>query len=98
MRQVTVLALAAGLSWLPLAQAQDVASAEALIKKSGCLKCHSVSADKDGPSFKKTAAKYKGQGDAAAKLQKFLTAGGKHPALKADEGQVKNVVAYVLSR
>jgi cytochrome c len=98
MRQITVLALAAGLSWMPLAQAQDTAAAEALIKKSGCLKCHSVSADKDGPSFKKTAAKYKGQADAADKLQKFLSAGGKHPVLKADDGQKKNVAAYILSR
>src|SRR5687767_5791561 len=98
MKQIMVL-VAAGALVLPMhAQAQDVAAAEALVKKSGCLKCHSVPADKDGPSFKKAAAKYKGQGDAAAKLQKFLTAGGKHPALKADEGQVKNVVAYVLSR
>ena len=98
MKQITVLALAAGLSWMPLGQAQDTASAEALIKKNGCLKCHSVSADKDGPSFKKTAAKYKGQADAAAKLEKFLAAGGKHPKIKADEAQTKNVVAYVLSR
>ena len=88
------------------AQAQDTAAAEALIKKSGCLKCHSVSADKDGPSFKKTAAKYKGKSDAAATLQSGLKSGTmkvdgkdvKHAALKADDGQIKNVVAYILSR
>jgi len=98
MKQIMVL-VAAGALALPLqAQAQDTAAAEALVKKSGCLKCHSVSADKDGPSFKKTAAKYKGQADAADKLVKFLSAGGKHPALKADDGQKKNVVTYILSR
>jgi len=98
MRQIRVL-LAIVAFGLPIcAQAQDSAAAEALIKKSGCLKCHSVSADKDGPSFKKTAEKYKGQKDAADKVQAFLTAGKGHQALKADAGQVKNVVAYILSR
>ena len=41
----------------------DVSAAEALSKKSGCLKCHAVDKKKDGPSFKETAAKYKGKPD-----------------------------------
>jgi len=108
MRGTAILALAAGLGWSVGAQAQvDVAAAEAAVKSSGCLKCHSVSADKDGPSFKKTAAKYKGNSDAAATLQAALTRGTvkvdgkdvKHATLKAkDDATVKNVVAYILSR
>ena len=94
---------------LPVAaQAQDVAAAEALIKKSGCMKCHSVSAKKEGPSFKETAAKYKGKADAQAALFKHLTTNPKikvdgneemHDSLKTkNEAEVKNVIAYILSR
>ena len=95
---------------LPLAQAQsaDVAAAEALLKKSGCMKCHSVSAKKEGPSFKDTAAKYKGKADAEAALVRHLTTNPKikvdgreelHDALKTkNDAEVKNVVAYILGR
>ena len=90
------------------AQSVDAAAAEALMKKSGCMKCHSVSAKKEGPPFKETAAKYKGKADAGAALVKHLTTNPKikvdgkeelHDALKTkNEAEVKNVVAYVLSR
>ena len=95
MRQITVLLAAAALA-LPLcAQAQDTKAGESAIKASGCLKCHSVSAEKDGPAYKAVAAKYKGQADAPAKLEKFLS--GHHGGVKAKD-QTKNVVAYILSR
>ena len=64
MQRFAIVALAAGLGWSFGAQAQDTKAAESALKSSGCLKCHSVSAEKDGPSFKAVAAKYKGQGDA----------------------------------
>ena len=95
---------------LPLAHAQalDVPAAEALVKKSGCLKCHSVSAKKEGPSFKDTAARYKGKADAEAALVKHLTTNPKikvdgreelHDSLKTrNDAEVRNVVAYILSR
>jgi cytochrome c len=95
---------------VPLAQAQsvDVAGAEALLKKSGCMKCHSVSAKKDGPSFKETAAKYKGKPDAEAALYKHLTTSPtikvdgkeeKHESLKTtNDAEIKNVIEYILSR
>jgi cytochrome c len=108
MRTSAVLALAAGLGWSLGASAQDVARAEALLKKSGCMKCHSVSAKKEGPSFRETAAKYKGQADAQAALFKHITTNPKikvdgkeelHDNLKTkNEAEVKNVVAYILSR
>ena len=50
-----------GLTVTTDAAALDAAAAEALMKKSGCMKCHSVDRKKDGPSFKETAAKYKGK-------------------------------------
>jgi cytochrome c551/c552 len=77
------------------AQAQDTKAGEGALKSSGCLKCHSVSAEKDGPSYKSVAAKYKGQADAQAKLEKFV--GGHHGGTKPKD-QAKNVVAYILSR
>jgi cytochrome c len=102
---LAALALAAGSA---AATAQDVAAAEALMKKSGCLKCHSVSAKKEGPPFKETAAKYKGKPDAEAALFKHLTTNPKikvdgneelHDSLKTkNEADVRNVVKYILTR
>jgi cytochrome c len=94
----------------PLAAAAqvDTAAAEALLKKRGCMKCHSVSAKKEGPSFKESAAKYKGKPDAQAALFKHLTTNPKvkvdgneemHDSLKTkNEAEIKNVIAYILSR
>jgi cytochrome c len=110
MKGCALLIAVCGALALPGAQAQsvDVSAAEALAKKSGCMKCHSVSAKKEGPSFKETAAKYKGKPDAEAALMKHLTTNPKikvdgkeelHDALKTkNEAEIKNVVAYILSR
>ncbi len=105
-----VTALASSL-WAPAAQAADTvdtAAAEALIKKNGCGKCHSVDKQKDGPSYKETAAKLKGKADAEAELVKHLTSGpmikvdGKeeeHKKVKAgDEAEVRNLARWILSR
>ena len=106
----TLIAAAAVALATSAAQAQnvDVAAAEALAKKSGCMKCHSVTAKKDGPSFKATAEKYKGKPDAEAALYKHLTTNptikidGKeerHESLKTkNDAEIKNVIAYILSR
>jgi len=106
MRQIAFLTLALG--WSLVAHSQNVAQAEALLKKSGCTKCHSVSADKEGPSFKKIAAKYKGKADGEATVTRQITTNPKmkidgreelHDALKTkDQAEVKNAVAYILSR
>ena len=111
MRDANKLVLAIGLALaapLACAQALDVAAAEALTKKSGCMKCHSVTAKKDGPSFKATAEKYKGKPDAEAALFKHLTT---HPVVKVDgkeerheslktrdEAEIRNVIHYILTR
>lgn len=110
MRATAYLAVTAFGAFIASAHAQsvDVAAAEGLLKKSGCMKCHSVSAEKEGPAFKKTAAKYKGQPDAATKLQTHLMTGptikvdGKeerHDIIKSkDDREIRNAVAYILSR
>jgi cytochrome c len=107
-RIVTSLAAAALALAAAAAQAQDAGAAEALMKKSGCLKCHSVSAKKEGPSFKETAAKYKGKADGESALFKHLTTNPKikvdgqeelHDSLKTkNEADVRNVIKYILSR
>lgn len=91
-----------------LAQAVDASAAEALAKKSGCLKCHSVTQKKDVPSFKETAAKYKGKADAEKTLYTHLTTNPKvkfdgkeeeHDSLKTKNADdVRNVVRWILSR
>ena len=95
----TLIATAALALVMSSAQAQnvDVSAAEALAKKSGCMKCHSVSAKKDGPSFKETAAKYKGKSDAEAMLVAKVSGGKEHPAIKAGGDDVKSLVKWVLS-
>ena len=91
-----------------IADAADDAAAEALMKKSGCFKCHSVDKKKDGPAYKEVAAKYKGKPDAEQKLFTHLTTNPKvkvdgkeesHDNLKTkNEAEIKNVVQFVLTR
>lgn len=86
----------------------DEAAAEALARKSGCLKCHGIDKKKDGPALKEIAAKYKGKADAEQKLITHVTTSPKvkiddkeeeHEQLKTkDAGEIKNVVQWVLSR
>lgn len=109
-RKLIRYSLAGALAAVPAAAqaAVDTGAAEALMKKSGCLKCHSVSAKKEGPPFKETAAKYKGKADAEASLTKHLTTNPKvkvdgkeelHDSLKTkNDADVLNVVRYILSR
>ncbi|HZQ71793.1 MAG TPA: c-type cytochrome [Burkholderiales bacterium] len=108
MKSIVAAVFAAALASPLAAQAQDAAAAEALMKKSGCFKCHSVTAKKDGPSYKSVAEKYKGKPDAEATLVKHITTGptvkidGKeerHEIIKSkDDKEIKNVVQYILSR
>lgn len=86
----------------------DASAAEALLKKSGCFKCHAAEKKKDGPSFKETAAKYKGKADGVDKVTKHITTNPKikvdgveetHDALKTkDAKEIGNAVAWILSR
>lgn len=86
----------------------DADAAQALAKKSGCLKCHSVDKKRDGPSFKETAAKYKGKAGAEDALHKHLTTNPKikvdgveetHDSLKTkDDKEIRNVIRWILTR
>jgi cytochrome c len=98
-------ALASGTSF----GAVDAAAAQALAKKSDCLKCHAVDKTKKAPSYQKIAAKYKGKPDAEAKLVDFVTKGAKvkledgteeeHKIVQTkDMGEIKNIVGWILSQ
>lgn len=93
----------------PAMAAPDAEAAKALAKENGCTKCHAVDKTKKGPSYQKTAAKYKGKADAEAKLYDQLT---KSPKVKLEDGteeehkaldtkdaaQIKNLVQWILSQ
>lgn len=100
-------AYALSASALP-AHALDADAAQALAKKSNCMKCHSITAKKEGPPYKETAAKYKGKADAEQKLYIHLTTNPKvkvddkeeeHSNLKTkNEAEIRNVVQWILAQ
>jgi len=103
-----VIALGVGTGIARAADPVDADSAQALLKKSECGKCHSVDKKKDGPPFKETAAKYKGKASAEDDLYKHLTTS---PKIKIDgkeeehkkvnstnEAEVRNLVRWILTR
>ncbi len=93
---------------LPAVAAVDADAAVKLTKDDGCTKCHAIDKTKKGPSFQKTAAKYKGKPDAEAKLVTMVTTSPKikiddveeeHKAVKTkDMAQVKNLVQWILAQ
>lgn len=108
--QAAVLTIAALFYGAPTVAA-DAEAAKALIKSNNCGKCHDASAQKDGPSWKKIAEKYRGDAQAEAKLTKHVTTA---PVVKFPDGyeedhkiirtspeddpaQIKNLVQWVIS-
>ena len=93
---------------LPVAAPVDVPAAETLARQSGCLRCHSVDAKKQGPAWKEVAIKYLGSVGAEEKLYVHLTTGRKakfadghvesHPVVKTpDPDRINNLVNWILS-
>ncbi len=88
--------------------AVDVDAAKGLARKENCFKCHGTDKDKDGPSYKKIAEKYRGKADAEKTLINHLTTGPKvkfpdgheeeHRIIRTrDMGEIKNLVDWILS-
>ena len=109
MKLLSTLFVACGLMTVSIANAAvDADAAQAAVKESGCLTCHSVDKKKIGPSFKDVAKKYKGKADAQDTLVKQVTLkpmievdGEKtpHKALKnTDPAAAKNVAQWILSQ
>ncbi|WP_284614839.1 c-type cytochrome [Aquabacterium humicola] len=94
---------------VPAAAAPDAAAAEKLAKASGCTKCHAADKSKKGPSYQKTAAKFRGKSDAEEKLITHLTTS---PRVKFPDGteeehdtvdtkdaaQIRNLVQWILAQ
>ena len=82
--------------------------ARALMKKSGCFKCHSLTREKDAPPYKEIAKKLKSKPDPEKELYTHLTTNPmvevegkkeKHDSLKTkDEAQIKNVIHFILAQ
>ena len=81
MKKIPIMFFLLALLFAPFAFAMDEAGAEALMRKSGCFKCHAVDKKKTGPPYKEVAAKYKGKADAEKKLTTHITTG---PKVKVD--------------
>jgi cytochrome c len=108
-RLFLLLLVAGGIS-VP-ALAADVESAKALAEQNNCMQCHGVKKEKDGPSFMKTAEKYRGKADAEQEIVKHLNSNKeikladgtkeRHKVIKTippnDAAQVQNLVQYILS-
>ncbi len=89
--------------------AVDVDAAKALARENNCFKCHGVDKEKDGPSYKKVAEKYRGKAGAEERLITHVTSGEKakfpdgheeeHKNIKgkASPEAIKNLVDWILS-
>jgi cytochrome c len=99
MTRLTLALLAAGFAF-----AGPVSANEVLAKSKNCLSCHAADKKIVGPSYKDVAAKYKGQGDAAAKLAAKIKSGGKGvwgevpmPPNNVTDDEAKKLAAWVLA-
>jgi len=87
------------------ANAESHAQGEELARTSDCFSCHAVDHTVVGPAFDAVAQRYRGQADAAPKLEAKIKAGGSgnwgavpmtpHPALSHE--QLAALVEWVLS-
>jgi len=99
----STLALAAAFAAVALAGPAGAASAEDIITKEKCHKCHTEKTTKKGPSWASVAEKYKGNADAPNKIFLQLKNGGKvgdeedHKKITASDAEIKSVVQVVLS-
>ena len=89
------------------AETFDKRMAQRTLKQNKCLNCHSVTREKDGPSYQSVAEKYKDHPDSSQALFDHLTSSptitvnGKeeaHVSFKTDDTQeIMNVVKWILS-
>ena len=65
-----------GIAVIALLSAGPAFANEELLKKNGCVACHSVDKKLVGPGYKEVSAKYKGNAKAAAMLAEKIKKGG----------------------
>lgn len=95
--------LAAAFAAVALAPPALAGSAEDVIAKEKCSKCHTAKTTKKGPSWASVAEKYKGNAEAPNKMFLQLKNGGKvgdeddHKKVDASDADIKAIVQIVLS-
>jgi cytochrome c len=86
----------------------DVAAARKLAQKNNCFKCHAADKEKDGPSYRQVAEKYRGKAEGEEKVLAQITTGKmakfpdgheeEHRAIDTkDTEEIKNLVNWILS-
>jgi cytochrome c len=97
------LATLATLATLAFVGPALAASADEIIDKEKCHKCHTEKDTKKAPAWASIAAKYKGNADAPNKIFMELKKGGKvgdeddHKKVEGTDAEIKSVVQVVLS-
>jgi cytochrome c len=97
------LVITAAFAAVALAGPAVAGSAEDIIAKEKCNKCHTEKTTKKGPSWASVATKYKGNADAPNKIFLQLKNGGKvgdeedHQKVAASDADLKAIAAIVLS-
>jgi cytochrome c len=97
------LVIAAAFAAAAIAGPAVAGSAEDIIAKEKCNKCHTEKTTKKGPSWASVATKYKGDAGAANKIFLQLKNGGKvgdeedHKKVEASDADLKAIAAIVLS-
>jgi cytochrome c551/c552 len=91
----TIVMAAVAAATLVAAGVASAAVTEADIEKAGCMKCHKMDAKGKGPSFKESAAKYKGKSaDDVVKDMKEIKS---HQKLNLPDDELKGYAAWVLT-
>jgi cytochrome c len=105
MKLATLTLAAAALVAVPAHAALDNAQAEALMKKDGCAACHSIDKKIVGPAYVDVSAKYKGDKNAQAALEKKVKDGGvgvwgqipMPPNAQVPANDIKELVTWILT-
>jgi cytochrome c len=105
MKLATLTLAAAALAAVPAHAALDNAQAEALMKKDGCAACHSIDKKIVGPAYVDVSAKYKGDKNAQAALEKKVKDGGvgvwgqipMPPNAQVPANDIKELVTWILT-
>jgi cytochrome c551/c552 len=83
----------------------DLQSGQAMMQKDGCAACHAVDKTIVGPAYQQVAAKYRGDKNAAAKLEQKVKAGGSGvwgavpmpPNSAVPDSDIKALVSWILT-
>lgn len=104
MKSIVISMIAA--AGLMIAGSASAVEMNPLAKKNNCTSCHTVDKKLVGPAYADVAKKYKGQADAAAKLEAKVAKGGSGVwgtmpmppnSPKVSEADIKELVKWILS-